>query len=79
MTWPSVYILAAEMLYRHYGDATAIVKHYDSMKRWVEYIYKNSMKDGLVVRDEWGDWCMPPEAPELIHSQDPMRKTDGRF
>ena len=77
VTWPSVYILAAEMLYRHYGDATAIVKHYDSMKRWVEYIYKNSMKDGLVVRDEWGDWCMPPEAPELIHSQDPMRKTDG--
>lgn len=77
VTWPSVYILAAEMLYRHYGDVTAIVKHYDSMKRWVEYIYKNSMKDGLVVRDEWGDWCMPPEAPELIHSQDPMRKTDG--
>lgn len=35
VTWPSVYILAAEMLYRHYGDATAIVKHYDSMKRWV--------------------------------------------
>lgn len=77
VTWPSVYILAAEMLYRHYGDTTAIIRHYDSMKRWVEYICQNSMKDGLVVRDEWGDWCMPPESPELIHSQDPLRKTDG--
>ncbi|MCB5693344.1 hypothetical protein LIR08_18360, partial [Fusicatenibacter saccharivorans] len=27
--------------------------------------------------DKYGDWCMPPESPELIHSQDPARKTDG--
>ena len=77
VTWPSAYIGVAEMLYRHFGYTTCITEHYESMKRWIDYIYKNSMKDGLVVRDEWGDWCVPPEAPELIHSQDSMRKTDG--
>ena len=28
-------------------------------------------------RDTYGDWCVPPESPKLIHSQDPARKTDG--
>ena len=28
-------------------------------------------------RDLYGDWCMPPESPEMIHSGDPARKTDG--
>jgi alpha-L-rhamnosidase len=28
-------------------------------------------------RDTYGDWCVPPESPELIHSNDPSRKTDG--
>jgi alpha-L-rhamnosidase len=30
-----------------------------------------------MTKDTYGDWCMPPEKPELIHSQDPARKTDG--
>lgn len=35
------------------------------------------MKDYLMERDIYGDWCMPPEKLELIHSQDSARKTDG--
>ena len=35
------------------------------------------MKDYILVKDEYGDWCMPPESPELIHSEDPARKTNG--
>lgn len=31
----------------------------------------------MINADKYGDWCMPPESPELIHSQDPARKTDG--
>ena len=31
--------------------------------------------DGVIAKDTYGDWCMPPESPELIHSQDPARKT----
>ena len=28
-------------------------------------------------KDRYGDWCVPPESLELIHSEDPARKTDG--
>lgn len=35
------------------------------------------MVDYILVKDEYGDWCMPPESPELIHSEDPARKTNG--
>ena len=27
-------------------------------------------------KDQYGDWCVPPEDPKLIHSQDPARITD---
>ena len=35
--------------------------------------------DGIMPRDSYGDWCVPPEEPELIHSNDPKRITSGVF
>ena len=35
------------------------------------------MKDDIITRDQFGDWCMPPESPELINSKDPARITPG--
>lgn len=34
-------------------------------------------KDYIITKDKYGDWCVPPESLEMIHSQDPARKTDG--
>lgn len=31
----------------------------------------------IITKDKYGDWCVPPESLELIHSKDPSRKTDG--
>jgi alpha-L-rhamnosidase len=47
------------------------------MKKWIDYMRDSFLKDGLMPRDTYGDWCVPPEKPELIHSQDPARRTDG--
>ena len=30
-------------------------------------------------RDTYGDWCVPPESPKLIHSKDLARKTNGEL
>jgi alpha-L-rhamnosidase len=54
-----------------------IVDHYDSMKKWMEYMRKNYLVNGIMTKDTYGDWCMPPESLELIHSQDPTRRTAG--
>ena len=75
VTWPSAYFYIAKMLQMQYGDTRPIKKHYASMKRYLERIQEVSMQDYILTKDAYGDWCMPPERQELIHSEDPARKT----
>ena len=76
VTWPSTFIQVPAMLYDQYADLRAIRAHYDAMKLWVAHT-RTFMKDGLLPKDTYGDWCVPPEDPKLIHSKDPARQTDG--
>jgi alpha-L-rhamnosidase len=48
------------------------------MKHWVQHQIDTQMKDYILMKDTYGDWCMPPESQELIHSQDPARRTSGQ-
>lgn len=80
MTWSSALPVVADMLYEQTGNSQPIVRNYEAMKKWmnrmrVDYTDKN----GLVTADKYGDWCVPPEKLDLIHSQDPARKTDGKL
>ncbi len=75
MTWPGAFITVADMLWRRFGDIEPIRKHYDAMKRWMLHMKKYYLKDGILVRDTYGDWCVPPESPELIHTRDTNRMT----
>ena len=79
ITWPSVFIFGADMLYTQFGDIEAIRRHYPAMRRWVMHFWQQHRDPvtGVVKADKYADWCCPPEAPELIHSQDPNRVTDG--
>ena len=76
VTWPSSFIIIPDHLYDQYGDLRVIEKHYDGMRKWITHM-RTYLKDDLMPRDVYGDWCVPPESPELIHSNDPARKTDG--
>jgi alpha-L-rhamnosidase len=79
MTWPGTYLMIADMLYHQYGDKQPIVKHYASMKKWLAYMRKKYMTaDYIVTKDSYGDWCVPPESKELIHSKDSSRNTYGQ-
>lgn len=79
VTWPGTYLLVAEMLYKQYGDVNSIVKHYPSMKKWMSYMKDKYMKNYIVTKDKYGDWCVPPERLDLIRSSDSMRTTDGEL
>jgi alpha-L-rhamnosidase len=76
VVWPSTFVIAPGMLYEQYGDLGPIVRNYEGMARWMD-LMGQSLKDGLLPkeRDRYGDWCVPPESPELIHSKDPARQT----
>ncbi|HUC82201.1 MAG TPA: family 78 glycoside hydrolase catalytic domain, partial [Flavisolibacter sp.] len=80
MTWPGAYLTIADMLHRQFGDKGPIVKHYPTMKKWMMYMKGKYMtKDFIVTKDSYGDWCVPPESPELIHSKDSSRRTDPQL
>ncbi|UEG52842.1 glycoside hydrolase family 78 protein [Mucilaginibacter daejeonensis] len=79
MTWPATYILLADMEYKQFGDIRPAQKHYASMKKWLDYMKAKYMKDYIVTKDKYGDWCVPPESPELIHAKDSSRTTNGQL
>jgi len=45
----------------------------------LQYMSGKYEQNGIITRDKYGDWCVPPESPELIHSKDPLRNTDGQL
>ena len=67
------------MLYRQYGDLRPMRESYPAIKRFLDMIKRDNYEGGLVPYDRYGDWCVPPESPKLVHSKDPARKTDGRL
>jgi alpha-L-rhamnosidase len=80
MTWPGAYLTIGDMLFRQYGDQGPIRKHYPSMKKWMAYMKSKYLtKDFIMTKDSYGDWCVPPESPELIHSRDSLRTTNPQL
>ena len=75
LTWPGTLVFVHGMLYDQYGDRRVLARGYDSMKKWID-MESSFMKNGLTAKDTYADWCVPPEDPKLIHSQDPARVTD---
>lgn len=79
ITWPACLPFACDMLYRQYGDLRPMRDSYGAVGRFLDMIKKSNYKDGLVPYDRYGDWCVSPESPRLVHSKDPARQTDGRL
>ncbi|MGE5611628.1 MAG: family 78 glycoside hydrolase catalytic domain [Bacillota bacterium] len=78
VTWPSTFIIAPGTMYDQYADVRILENRYAAMKKWIAHMRKY-IKDDLMPRDTYGDWCVPPESPSLIHSSDPNRKTAGEI
>ena len=77
MTWVGAVVTVADMLYTRFGDLEPVRQHYDALKKWILHMKNDYMRAGLMPRDTYGDWCMPPESLELIHSKDPKRITEA--
>lgn len=74
VTWPSASIMIPEMLRDQFDDEQTIAEHYDSAKKWIVHM-EDYVTNGIITKDNYGDWCMPPEDPTLIHSRDTNRIT----
>ena len=76
VTWPACLTFIPNWLHLHYGDTATITRTYPAIRRWIDHMLE-MVNDGLITRDIYGDWCVPPESQDLIHSEDPQRKTSG--
>ncbi|MBR2017198.1 MAG: family 78 glycoside hydrolase catalytic domain [Prevotella sp.] len=77
VTWPAALPFTCDMLYRQFGNKQPIINSYPYIKRWIEHVIGEYTREGVITKDKYGDWCVPPENLDMIHSQDPARKTDG--
>lgn len=77
VTYPSAFILIPGMLRKQFGDNRSLEKQYPAMKKWVLYMWNTYREGDLVLKDNYGDWCVPPESLDMIWSQDPNRVTNG--
>lgn len=78
LTWAAALPMSCDMLYTQFGNNKPIIRNYNSMKLWMEHLKKEYMnEEGIITRNKYGDWCVPPEKLDMIHSRDPRRKTDG--
>ncbi|RYY62540.1 MAG: alpha-rhamnosidase [Chitinophagaceae bacterium] len=77
VTYPSAFILIPEMLRKQFGDTESLKKQYPAMKKWILYMWNTYRENDLVLKDNYGDWCVPPERLDMIWSNDPTRITEG--
>ena len=76
VAWGALSVYATYMLYRRYNDIEAVLRYYPFMLKYMDYL-EHSLSDGIVTTNCYGDWCVPPERPDLIHTEDAARRTDG--
>ena len=76
VAWAAALPFSCDMLWRQFGNKQLVIDSYPSIKKWVQHIIEEYSRDGIIHCGKYADWCVPPEKLELIHSQDPARKTD---
>jgi alpha-L-rhamnosidase len=74
--WGDAATLVPWAVYLASGDIDVLARHYDSMRRWVDYGASRRNQDGLWVGDlQLGDWLDPGAPPDRPH----LATTDSSF
>ena len=63
VVWPATAIIIPGVLLDHYGDRTLVARQYPHMVRWIDHM-REYIAEGLMPRDHFGDWGMPPGSPK---------------
>jgi alpha-L-rhamnosidase len=57
--WSAAYVTLAWHVYQFYGDKSVLVRHFDSMRRYIEFLRTNSDIHIIKRLGKYGDWCPP--------------------
>lgn len=56
--WGCAAVLMPWYMFLYYGDRRILKKHYQMMLDWMEYMGRHADKDGIVISEEPGSWCL---------------------
>ncbi len=70
--WGAAEVLMPWYLYTYYGDQDVFTRHYEDMKRWVNYV--NGLRENGIVTKAYGDWC-PPGSNTQMECPPPLSAT----
>jgi alpha-L-rhamnosidase len=79
VTWATTLITIPENLLDQFGDTATLAHAYPAMVKFIDHMETLVTPDGLLPIDKYGDWCMPPTDPKIIHDRSPALNTDGRI
>ncbi|MFF0224224.1 family 78 glycoside hydrolase catalytic domain [Streptomyces sp. NPDC004629] len=66
--WADAAVIVPWALYEAYGDMDVLARHYDSMRRWVDWSQRQLDSDGIWSSGfHFGDWLDPGAPPERPH------------
>lgn len=57
--WSTAYPTLTWAVYWHYGDASILERHYESIKRYVDFLEASAHGHILSSLGSYGDWCPP--------------------
>ncbi len=71
--WDGALFVIPHRIYLHTGDDTALRKHYEAMRRYLDFC--DSVSEDGIVRFGLGDWCPPLDLPMV----DPFFSTTAAY
>ncbi|MEJ2614620.1 MAG: family 78 glycoside hydrolase catalytic domain, partial [Ignavibacteriaceae bacterium] len=71
ITWGGTYLIIPEMLYDQYADKQVIARNFSSMEKWITHM-DSYLDNGIMPRDTYGDWCVPPVNRKLIITEESL-------
>ncbi len=57
--WGTAYITIVWYLYFYYNDIRVLEEHYESLKKYVNHLQRNTEENILYKFGKFGDWCPP--------------------
>ena len=54
------YLLVSKAIYDHYANKRSMLRQYDGMKKWTNFLYRQS-RNGILDYSYWGDWAGPKD------------------
>ncbi len=75
----AAYFLVPRMLYHQFADLNVVKDHYPSMKKWMNYMEKRYLKNGLLQGVTSDDKGIPPLLIDTKTESNPDRLTDGNL